>query len=141
MNLPVNRNRTEEPKQDFLEDTLLVFRPGNFPWLIKPIQARTPFKCAISGDSISPGQYVYRCFDRPVRLSPYGPARCLVKHARKNGDAILPEGYFAAPVPSCEALQAKFVGLETKRVKRLAVAAVAQLNDHAIAGSLTPKKG
>lgn len=140
MNLPVNRSK-QEPRQDFLEDTLLVFRPGNFPWLIKPIQARTPFKCAISGDTISPGQYVYRCFDRPVRLSPYGDARCLVRHARKKGDAILPEGYFAAPVPSCEALQAKFSSVEARRVKALSGAAVSSIENALIAGSLTQKKG
>lgn len=106
-------------KADFLNDAFLIFRPNDFPLFLKPIRCKVPQTCILTGREIAPGQYAYPCYSNPPRLSPYGPEKCHVGAALRKGDSILPAGFYAARIPSTEALKRRGVKIEDTRKKAL----------------------
>lgn len=107
-------------KGEVLDKAFLIFRPGDFPLYLKPVRVMYGRKCALTGREIEAGDYAYPCYANPIRLAPGGPERCHVEAALRRGDSILPSGYYAARIPTTEALQAKGAKLDAKRRLQLA---------------------
>lgn len=108
-----------EAKADYLDKAFLIYRDGDFPLYIKPVRARVPATCVLTGREISPGQYTYPCYSNPPRLSPYGNEKCHINAALKRGNAILPQGYFAARLPTSDDLRKRGAKIEGRRNKYL----------------------
>ena len=89
-------------KSDYLHQTFLILRPNDFPWLIKPTRATTDFKCAISKEHGSTGDYYFRCHVNPVRLSPCGRERVLVESVAGEISQYLPKGFVCGRLPRYE---------------------------------------
>lgn len=119
--------KNKEPKHLFLDKTFLIFRPSDFPMLIKPVRVRVSTTCEITGKDIESGEFAYPCLTNPVRLTPYGNYRVKVSEALKRGNQILPQGYFAMPIPTTESLKIKGLLVDRKRDKYLSNEVVKQL--------------
>ena len=122
MHTPKQNNDLTEAqamKEEFLDKCFLIFRPNDFPLFLKPVRVKITSACALTGKEISPGTYAYPCHLNPVRLSPYGPGRCHINAAIKRGNAILPSGYHAAPIPSTEQLKKRASRVDASRAKAL----------------------
>lgn len=119
-----NKKQTEiissarKKKQDVLGDQVLVGRPGDFWMDLKPIKSMQHAVCAISGRAIHPGDYTYRCYESPVRISNSGKARCLVEVARKDLHKYLPQGTFWAPIPVFDELMKTKQVQEAQKIQR-----------------------
>src|SRR5882724_4969388 len=103
-----NTNKTSpfrEKRNQVLDKAILLLRPDNLPQLLRPIRNFIQgSKCVISKRSIEVGDYVYPCYENPVRLAPGGPVRCHLDEALKISDHILPVGYVAIKIPTPETL-------------------------------------
>lgn len=68
--------------------------------VLRPVRTTTERTCAISGQKIPAGEFTFPCYGNPVRLSPAGPERCSIHHAKKNFDGFLPENVEVFQLPT-----------------------------------------
>lgn len=111
-------------KSDYLDKCFLIFRPNDYPLFLKPVRVNRQTYCAITGDEIEVGDYAYRCYSNPIRLSPFGKERCHIAPALKKGNSIFPAGYLALRIPTTEKLVLKGKQVDAKRMGELSQAAV-----------------
>ena len=90
---------------EVVDKAYIMIRPDNLPSYLKPVRVLTERTCAISGKIINPGDYAYRCYANPVRLSPTGDCRVLVNEAIKKGDSVLPQGFIMMKIPTFTQVQ------------------------------------
>jgi len=111
-------SKKREAKLEQLGRGFLVFREDNLAQIINPTCLRSNIKCAITKKTIFKGDYAYKCYSNPVRLSPYGNERVGIGSVLNRFNNYLPKGSYATRIPTTEAMYTKSEIARADKAKR-----------------------